>query len=373
VGTGALQNTSTNWPCVYGNWYSNEKYQILYTAADLAAAGITPGKISSIAFDVASLPAGMNNTFLNYTIKMACTSVADLDPTGLGWSIPFVTPVTQVVWGPQNYTAVAGWNTHNLTTVWEWDGVSNLLVEICYDWVGPSNYTTNAIMNQTVTPYRSFLVYYSDGIVACPELLANSSYTQRPNTRFTTCQSVATPADFTYSWSPNTGVTGTPPTVTLAPTVTTTYSVSITSNFGGCVKVDTFPITVINPFTFNMPASATYCPGDPAATISASTTPAAVTATWSGPGMTDLGNGTSGSFSPAGAGTGSWYVYYTASAAGCTATDSVQQIVSPTAMPIAVTMPASSTYCPLDPAATITASSTPAAVTGTWSGLGMTN
>jgi gliding motility-associated-like protein len=372
VGTGTSQNTNTSWPSTYGNWYSNEKYQILYTASDLLAAGVIPGKLSSIGFDVSSVPAGMNSTFLNYTIKIGCTSVSDLDPTAMGWNVPFVTGVNQVIWGPQNYTVVAGWNTHTFAQAWEWDGVSNIIIEICYDWIGSGNYTSNAIQNLTATGYNSYLVYYNDVTVACPQTTSYQVAAQRPNTRFGNCTSIAQPSDFTYNWSVTNGATsGTPPTVTLTTSATTDYYLSITTNYGNCTLIDTIPIVVVNPFTITMPASDTLCPGGSAVTLSATTTPAAGVGTWTGAGMTDLGNAQDGSFNPATNGTGSYYVYFTAGAAGCTVVDSVQMVVSPTAVPIAITMPASPTFCVMDPATVFTATTTGSS--GTWSGTAMTD
>ncbi len=243
VGTNQSQNTNTTYPAVYGNWYSNEKYQILYTAADLNAMGITGGKISSIGFDVASIDPTMNTTFINYSIKMACTSVNDL---GTGFGIPFTTASFSQVWGPQTYTINTGINTHNFALPYEWDGVSNLLVEICYDWVGTSTYTYNAIMNNTATTYNSFALFNSDVNVACPEPTFNSSYQERPVTTFGWCPAAALPTDYTYSWSPNTNVTNeTPfPNVALTPPVTTQYVLTTTIINGGCIRKDTFDIGV---------------------------------------------------------------------------------------------------------------------------------
>ncbi|MFN5182900.1 MAG: PKD domain-containing protein [Bacteroidota bacterium] len=366
VGNGTLQNTSTTWPSPYGNWYANEKYQILYTAADLLASGLTPGKITSIAFNVASIPAGMNTTFLNYRVKIGCTSVGDLDPTGTGFNVPFQPNVNQQVFGPQNYVVTAGWNTHNFTTAYEWDGISNIIVEICYDWVATSNYTSNAIMNQTATGYRSFIVYYSDVTQACPQTLANASYAQRPNTRFNTCQSVASPNDFTYSWSPNTGVSGTAPTVNLTPSTSTVYTVSITSNFGGCVKQDTVPITVINPFTVTMPPSQTYCVSEPADQFTAVINPAGGSGVWTGPGMTDSGNNADGVFNPSAAGVGNWTLTFTAGGGGCVVTNTVQVTVNNSANG---TINPAGPFCITDNAVNLTTVSPG----GTFSGPGITN
>lgn len=59
------------------------------------------------------------------------------------------------------FKAVTGWNTHELTTPFYWDGVSNILLNVCsYSNVG---YTTNSVFNQTIQPYTSTLFAFQDG------------------------------------------------------------------------------------------------------------------------------------------------------------------------------------------------------------------
>jgi hypothetical protein len=78
-----------------------------------------------------------------------------------------------------NFTPVSGWNTHNFSENFYWDGVSNLLINTCsYNSTG---YTTNSIFKQTTTSYLS-TVYaaqdYSD--VACSYDYGTAVYL-RPN------------------------------------------------------------------------------------------------------------------------------------------------------------------------------------------------
>lgn len=54
IGTGAVQNCNTCYPAPYGNWYWGARHQMLVRASELAAAGLSAGPISSLAFDVAS-------------------------------------------------------------------------------------------------------------------------------------------------------------------------------------------------------------------------------------------------------------------------------------------------------------------------------
>lgn len=70
LGTGTLQNGYFDYPSPYSNWYGSSRQQYLYKASELLAAGLTPGNIDSIAFDVVvPCPTG----FASLELGMACT------------------------------------------------------------------------------------------------------------------------------------------------------------------------------------------------------------------------------------------------------------------------------------------------------------
>jgi hypothetical protein len=67
--------------------------------------------------------------FTNFNIKMALTSATYLytSPTS---SLP---PSLTTVFTSASYTTIALWNAFTLSTPFTWDGVSSIVVEICYD------------------------------------------------------------------------------------------------------------------------------------------------------------------------------------------------------------------------------------------------
>lgn len=230
--TGA--NTQYTYPAPYGNWYANEKHQFLFTAAELQASGFIGGKISQIGWQITQL--GGLITYPGYTIKMGCTNATQLTTN-------FITGLT-TVYGPQNTTVAMGWNMHTLTTPYEWDGISNLVVEICYNWVNQYQYTTNCISPWTTTGFTSAAWFNSDGTPACPSASGFGTSNNRPITRFTTCPSTPNPANYTYSWTP--GATLNNPNIqspVATPTSTTTYTVTVTDISAGCTG--TAQVTVV--------------------------------------------------------------------------------------------------------------------------------
>jgi hypothetical protein len=69
-------------------------------------------------------------------------------------------PFTTVV-NTGSFMPVTGWNTHNFSTPFFWDGVSNILINVCsYSSAG---YITNSVFNQTETPFASTLYAFEDG------------------------------------------------------------------------------------------------------------------------------------------------------------------------------------------------------------------
>lgn len=105
------------------------RFQTVYTAAELNAAGITgPKAVSQLGWYVSTAPA---NALPSYTIRMANT-------TATNSAAHNAAPLTQVFSG--TYTPVAGgFDMINLNGAFVWDGTSNILVDVCY---GPAVYAT---------------------------------------------------------------------------------------------------------------------------------------------------------------------------------------------------------------------------------------
>ena len=121
----------------YGANMAAGKYQILYTAAELNAAGLTAGNIESIAFNVAS---NFNAPSAGFEVSVANVSISSLTNTFVS------TTMTTVVNG--TFIGAQGWNTHTFSTPFYWDGTSNLLIQICTNGnpynAAPMYYTTTA-------------------------------------------------------------------------------------------------------------------------------------------------------------------------------------------------------------------------------------
>ncbi|HLN73252.1 MAG TPA: lamin tail domain-containing protein, partial [Prolixibacteraceae bacterium] len=78
-----------------------------------------------------------------------------------------------------NFTPIPGWNTHNFTTPFYWDGVSNILINTCsYSSTG---YTSNSVFKQTATSYNSTSYYILDGSNGACSFGYGTTATQRPN------------------------------------------------------------------------------------------------------------------------------------------------------------------------------------------------
>ena len=77
------------------------------------------------------------------------------------------------------FTPVVGWNTHNFTTPFYWDGVSNVLVNTCsFSSLG---YITNSVFNQSATPFLSTAFAFQDGSPASCSALYGTVVAYRPN------------------------------------------------------------------------------------------------------------------------------------------------------------------------------------------------
>jgi hypothetical protein len=74
IGTGTLQNSPTDYPAPYGNWYWGARHQLLILPSELAAAGLVAGYINSLAFDIASTDPAMIYELFEVNMKLVSYS-----------------------------------------------------------------------------------------------------------------------------------------------------------------------------------------------------------------------------------------------------------------------------------------------------------
>lgn len=358
VGTGTATNTSTTWPAIFGNWYTSEKHQMLFTAAELNAAGVTGGKIDQLDFMI-NLINGIT-TYHQFTISMGCTS---LNALGTTW----VTGLVQVL-NPSTVNVVVGWNTMVLSNAFEWDGISNIVVEVCSTEgpgaAGYSNYTNSCESPYTTTTFTSCLYSYTDAFDMCPDLTNFiQSTSNRPNVKFHYCSLTPDPSNFTYLWTPASGIIAdsTSQFTTAMPTSSMDYYITVTNISGGCSDVDTVHVEVTNISTLTVTPAGPYCQSAGSDTLEVSVPFG--TGLWSGPGITDDSLGV---FSPSTAGAGTHEIIYAVNGACGIASDTID---------ITVTPPPDPTITPVPSLCVGSAPVTLSAVIGggTWSGNGITD
>lgn len=222
LGTGILENTTISYPTGYGNYWWGARQQFLITAAELTAAGIAPGALGSLAFDVVT-PSG--TALQNYTISLGATTQTALT----SW----VTPVTQV-FTAASFTDVVGWNTHTFQTPFNWNGTSNIVVEVCFQ---NSSFTTNSVTRMTAMPTVSSYWYNADAAGVCANTANSSSSVNRPNMRI----GGGYPSTWT-NLTTGTVVASNQSVVQVTPVVTTSYALTLTDNV--CSKSDTVTVFV---------------------------------------------------------------------------------------------------------------------------------
>lgn len=167
--------------------------------------------------------------------------------------------------------------------------------------------------------------------------------------------------DFTWTWSPGTGLSSTSgPSVIANPGVTTTYTATGTP-ISGCLSPITLTVVVqvtppggVNPYITPVPI---LCISNPPMNLVVDT----LGGTWSGTGIT---NSTAGTFDPAVAGPGTYMIYY-ATTALCNASDTVMITVN--AADATINQPP--VICANDPVYTLTSVSSG----GVWGGTGVTD
>ncbi len=231
-GTGNTGNTP------FGFWDSDNKRHILYTAAELNALGITGGNIYSIAFNIISKFS--TQSYVDVSIGLKCVSdatVSNVSQTGF----------TNVYFS-NSYTTNTGWNTFVFDNPYQWDGVSNLLVQFCFG-DGGFFYSRNDHVEITNSGFSCYAWGHTWGSTSngCNDLTFTNMGTSnsKPNTRFSYCNITPGYADINYQWSSNPSLTianSDSSVAMILDSITTLTEVYCEISDGVCTHVDTIII-----------------------------------------------------------------------------------------------------------------------------------
>jgi hypothetical protein len=201
IGNATTLTSATGYPTAFMNRHEQYWHQMVFTAAELQAAGISAGNILALKFDITTL--GDNTNVTDYSIMMGTTSSSTL--TG------FTTTGLTTVYGPATYNHTVGSNTITFTTPYNWDGTSNLLVDIRHKGVDNIN---NAITYYTATPGNTTVYAFTSNTT--PSLYTSSptatATANRLNTTFVyeaICQSARTAVVATVNPQPSVSASAT--------------------------------------------------------------------------------------------------------------------------------------------------------------------
>ncbi len=271
VGNATTLTSATSQPTAFCNRWPSYWSQTIYTAAELKAAGLSAGDITSMAYNITTLGDGATNA--NFTVSIATVGVNNFANT------TFLTTGFATVFGPETYTHTAtGWQTINFSTPYTWDGESNIVVEVKMSGADITNnsqtyYTAttgNTVLWQTSftgstttgTLSTNRLNVMFGGQVACnsarvpvlatvntpPVLTLSAATTTICNGETSSAITLTSnAADYdTYVWSPSAGVSGSALTGwSFDPSASTTYTLTASQTAGSmCVATATVDVTV---------------------------------------------------------------------------------------------------------------------------------
>ena len=169
---------------------SKHKTQYLFHASELNAYGMSSGTITDMAFFVKRI-----NSIIPYD-----TFRVSMGPTTLDSLTGFVDNLYEVL-PAQQYTPNLGWSYIPFTHFYNWDGLSNLVVQICYSNDTVWNYDDDVAYSNTTYNGSSFQagVYYGSSGCDLTSQYGNM-LNARPNIKFDMC----IPANASsYHWSSN--------------------------------------------------------------------------------------------------------------------------------------------------------------------------
>jgi len=155
IGTGTNTNSYYSNPTPYQDYYEGDRQQFLYRASELTAAGMSPGFIYAIKWDVVNTN-GSNPQ--GWSMYMGTTTANSLTST-------FEPTPSILVYGPAStsFFPSSGVNSYTLSSPFFWNGTDNILVQTCHGvGSGCRGYTKNAEVEYTTLSFDACTYEYDD-------------------------------------------------------------------------------------------------------------------------------------------------------------------------------------------------------------------
>ncbi len=154
-GTGLMPPVSpVSYPALYSNYRSGARTQIRYKKVDLLQMLGGSSAISGIGFEIAQL--NSSSAVGNMEIRMGCMNTS---PAFTSWQYN-----VSLVYSNISYVPQLGWNYHNFNLPYNWDGNSDLVIEIC-SYSATANTFNNKVRCSTAS-YQS-MIYSSGSTTQC--------------------------------------------------------------------------------------------------------------------------------------------------------------------------------------------------------------
>lgn len=170
LGSGTAVTSSTDVSPI-NTYFSSVHYQVTYTGVELQAAGAAAGNISKLGFYIATAPL---YNLPNFTIKLKHTTETEVG----------ITVYTNPLYAP----SIGGFDMLDLSTPFLWNGIDDILVEVCFDPVESFD------ASGTVRYYEetdAVKYYRTDGVSTCSTPVQDFS-NQKPQLQL----EVTAPSDF---------------------------------------------------------------------------------------------------------------------------------------------------------------------------------
>ena len=170
IGT-SLDFNTTSEACPINIWYRSLRYQTVYTAAELSAAGATAGNITELGWNVLSVPSA---NLPNYTISIKHTTASDAsahDGTGL----------SQVYNNTLYAPTAGGFDMLTFQAPFNWNGIDNILIDVCFDQVTAYNASGVVAMYSATNSAR----YVRSDVSSQCGASTNASLNKKPQVKLT--------------------------------------------------------------------------------------------------------------------------------------------------------------------------------------------